>query len=70
MQQTAVIKVVCRVENLDNTAHLLKWTVGHRVEVDTSQEDDKIRYLFVFTDITYYENDETILDRLDRKSVV
>lgn len=64
MEQTAVIKVLCRAENLDNTAHLLEWAVGHRVEIDASQEDARTRCLLVFTDIAYYENDETILDRL------
>lgn len=63
-QQTAVIKVLCRIEHLTSTANLLEWAVGHHVEVDPDQTDDTTRCLLIFTDIAYYENDETILERL------
>jgi len=65
-QQTAAIKVLCRADTMQDTANMLNWALGHRVEVaeTATDADEKIGCLFVFTDIEYYENDTTLLERL------
>src|SRR5947209_13915816 len=62
--QSATIKVLCRADALQDTANMLHWAIGHRVEVADAASDDKIGCLFIFTDVEYYENDTTLLDRL------
>ncbi|HEU5381536.1 MAG TPA: hypothetical protein VFV38_39450 [Ktedonobacteraceae bacterium] len=63
-QQTAAIKVLCRADTIQDTANMLNWALGHRVEIAEEATDEKIGCLFVFTDIEYYENDTTLLERL------
>jgi len=62
--QSATIKVLCRADALQDTANMLHWAIGHHVEVADTASDDKIGCLFIFTDVEYYENDTTLLDRL------
>ncbi len=64
VHQSATIKVLCRADALQDTANMLHWAIGHRVEVADVASDDKIGCLFIFTDVEYYENDTTLLDRL------
>src|SRR6266702_5184024 len=64
VQQSATIKVLCRADTLQDTANMLQWAIGHRVEIADMEFDDKIGCLFVFTDVEYYENDTTLLERL------
>lgn len=63
-QPTAVIKVVCKPDKLEETANLLAWTVGHRVEVADAFSNADARWLFVFTDLAYHDDDDTILEHL------
>ncbi|HLQ31021.1 MAG TPA: hypothetical protein VK140_17430 [Ktedonobacteraceae bacterium] len=63
-QQSATIKVLCRADTLQDTANMLHWAIGHRVEVADIAHDNKIGCLFIFTDVEYYENDTTLLERL------
>lgn len=63
-QQSATIKVLCRADSLEDTANMLHWAIGHRVEVADIASDDKVGCLFIFTDVEYYENDTTLLERL------
>lgn len=63
-QPTAVIKVVCKPDKLEETANLLAWTVGHRVEVADTASNADARWLFVFTDLAYHDDDDTILELL------
>jgi hypothetical protein len=63
-RQSATIKVLCRADTLQDTANMLHWAIGHRVEVADAAPDDKIGCLFIFTDVEYYENDTTLLDQL------
>ncbi|HEX6289021.1 MAG TPA: hypothetical protein VFZ66_07510 [Herpetosiphonaceae bacterium] len=63
-QPTAVIKVVCKPDKLEETANLLAWTVGHRVEVAERTSHADARWLFVFTDLAYHDDDDTILEHL------
>lgn len=63
-QPTAIIKVVCKPDKLEETANLLAWTVGHRVEmVDASSHTDACA-LMVFTELAYHDDDDTILEHL------
>ncbi|GCE15786.1 hypothetical protein [Tengunoibacter tsumagoiensis] len=62
--QSATIKVWCLSEQLEATATMLSWAVGHRVEIAEAEGSEKVGHLLIFTDIEYYENDATILDRL------
>lgn len=62
--QSATIKVLCRADVLQDTANMLHWAIGHRIEVADLTSDDKIGCLFIFTDVEYYDNDTTLLDRL------
>jgi hypothetical protein len=63
-QHTATIKVLCRADSLQDTANMLNWALGHRVEIVENSTDEKVGCLFVFTDIEYYENDTHLLERL------
>jgi hypothetical protein len=63
-QPTAVIKVVCKPDKLEETANLLAWTVGHRVEIAEASSHAETRWLFVFTDLAYHDDDDTILEHL------
>lgn len=63
-QPTAVVKVLCKPEKLEETANLIAWTVGHRVEIADTVSAAETRWLFVFTDLAYYDDDDTILERL------
>jgi len=61
---SATIKVLCHKDALRNTANMLQWAIGHRVEIANNDDDTKIGCLFIFTDIEYYENDTTLFERL------
>lgn len=63
-QQSATIKVLCRTDVLQDTANMLQWAIGHRVTVAENPSDSQLGCLFVFTDIEYYDNDTTLLERL------
>ena len=63
-QPTAVVQVLCKAEQLESAANLIAWTVGHRVEIADTTSTADTRWLFVFTDLAYYDDDDTILERL------
>jgi hypothetical protein len=56
--QPVVIKVWCRSDDLQRTANLLAWTIGHRVEIplELKEVEAKNKYLFVITDIEQYDD--------------
>lgn len=61
-KQSATIKVLCRTETLQDTANMLQWAIGHRVEIAEQAPDATVGCLFVFTDIEYYGNDATLFE--------
>jgi hypothetical protein len=63
-RQSAKIKVLCRADALQETANMLQWAIGHRIEVADTESDDKIACLFIFTDVEDYENDTMLLELL------
>ncbi len=63
-QQAAIIKVLCKADMLQQTANMLAWALGHRIEIPEAASNAKVRTLFILTDIEYYEDDETLLQHL------
>lgn len=59
-QQPVTIKVWCREEDLQQTAGMLSWAVGHRVEIPAVSAGAKHAYFFVITDIEQYDNEDTV----------
>lgn len=59
-KQPVTIKVWCREEDLQRTAGLLSWTVGHRVEIPEVSTGMKNTYFFVNTDIEQYDDEDTV----------
>ena len=51
--RTAVIKVLCRTEELRESANLIAWAVGHRVEAPTPPPDAVTAWVFILTAIKY-----------------
>lgn len=64
LQPTAIIKVLCRADKLEETVNLLAWAVGHRVELEEQGTFSQTRYLFIHTDLAYADDSNTILERL------
>jgi hypothetical protein len=63
-QQSAVIKVLCCADALQDTATMLQWALGHRIEVEKVAPGAKVGNLIVFTDVEFYENDTALFERL------
>lgn len=61
-QRSATIKVLCRTEALQDTANMLQWAIGHRVEIAENTPNTSVGHLFIFTDIEYYGNDATLFE--------
>jgi hypothetical protein len=61
-QRSATIKVLCRTDALQDTANMLQWAIGHRVEIADNAPEASVGCLFVFTDIEYYGNDTTLFE--------
>jgi hypothetical protein len=59
-KQPVTIKVWCREEDLQRTAGLLSWAVGHRVEIPVVATGMRNTYFFVVTDIEQYDDEDTV----------
>jgi len=59
-KQPVTIKVWCREEDLQRTAGLLSWAVGHRVEIPPVSTGTRNTYFFIITDIEQYEDEDAI----------
>lgn len=58
--QPVTIKVWCREEDLQKTAGMLSWAVGHRVEIPAESTYMKNAYFFVITDIEQYDDEDMV----------
>jgi hypothetical protein len=59
-KQPVIIKVWCREEDLQKTAGMLSWTVGHRVEIPPGATGINNTYFFIITEIEEYEDENII----------
>ena len=59
-KQPVVIRVWCREEDLQKTASMLSWTVGHRVEIPPGATGINNTYFFIITEIEEYEDENII----------
>lgn len=58
--QPVTIKVWCREEDLHQTAGMLSWAVGHRVEIPAESTSMRNAYFFVITDIEQYDDEDMV----------
>lgn len=64
LRPTAMIKVLCRADTFEETLNLLAWAVGHRVEIPEAAPLSDAKYVFIYTDLGYNDDDENILANL------
>ncbi len=63
-EPTAIVRVTCRANTVEDTARKLAWTVGHPVRLAAAVPGAATRSLLVLTDLAYNGHDDTILERL------
>jgi len=60
-KQPVIIKVWCREEDLQHTAGLISWTVGHRIEIPIEVTNDTPNsYFFVIIEVEQFGDESTV----------
>src|SRR5579859_8055505 len=58
--QPVIIKIWCREEDLQHTAGLVSWTVGHRIEIPVDVANTPNTYFFVIIEVEQYDDENAV----------
>jgi len=58
--QPVIIKIWCREEDLQHTAGLVSWTVGHRIEIPVEVANTPNTYFFVIIEVEQYDDENAV----------
>jgi hypothetical protein len=59
-KQPVIIKIWCREEDLEQTAGLVSWTVGHRIEIPIEAPNAPNTYFFVIVEVEQYDDEHSV----------
>ncbi|HET8841828.1 MAG TPA: hypothetical protein VFN35_10190 [Ktedonobacteraceae bacterium] len=60
-KQPVIIKIWCREEDLQHTAGLVSWTVGHRIEIPVEATSTPPNsFFFVIIEVEQYEDEKSV----------
>ena len=59
-KQPVIIKIWCREKDLQQTAGLISWTVGHRIEIPAEVTNTPNTYFFVVIEVEQFDDENAV----------